>query len=288
MEAQKGPYRVSGRGAPAARQLSLIPPPCDLLLSFLFAGIFPLTGKLQTILTDSQFLPSASRVSFFKIPLSFSRQFLEGITCSLNNAFCNLGIARSRSFAPVCWAAFLCAVHWFRSLSCDGPANAAEAGDGGFPAGAGGNLNKMPQGCTPRPKCVLGAGVGGGGGAGDEGSACAALWWTWLPLGSDELALPCPAGTPCVQHGLTLRTQPSHKTPKPRLLRHQPGPPGLPQHPTTQAPPPISTPFLVWSLFAPCLCTSPVEDLYFPASFIHSVLTLLGNADHPFGSLQQR
>lgn len=125
------------------------------LASCLFAGIFPLTGKLQTILMDSQLLPSASRVSFFLIPLSFSRQFLEGIKCSLNNAFCNLGIARSRSFAPVCWAALLCAVHWFRSLSCDGPTNAAEAEDGGFPAGDGGNLNKMPQGCTPRPRCVF-------------------------------------------------------------------------------------------------------------------------------------
>ena len=54
-------------------------------------------------------------------------------------------------------------------------------------------------------------GVFGGGGC-DEGSARAALWWTRLPLGTDELALPHPAGSPCVQHGLTLRTQRSHKT----------------------------------------------------------------------------
>lgn len=52
---------------------------------------------------------------------------------------------------------------------------------------------------------------------GDEGSADAAHWWTLLPLGVDELALPHPAGSPHAQRGcIPPELSSLHKTTKPR------------------------------------------------------------------------
>lgn len=123
IEAWKGLYPVNGRGAPAIQQLLLQSHP-----SF-FSGLFPLTQELQTILP------------------SFSRQFLQGIKCSLTNPFCNLGASQLQVLSarlPGDLAACCSLAHksqfWWQT-------NATEAWDGSFLVDT-----KMPQGHKPRCK----------------------------------------------------------------------------------------------------------------------------------------
>lgn len=231
---------AEGPCSPAAVPCS---PRADLVLSVLsaFSGTVPPTQELQTLNRLPAFAEYIHRL-YFSIPPSFSRQFFQGIKCSLKNTECNSGDnqlqARGYS-APGCQATSLRAL----PLLCPrlgGTTCAAEA-----QTVASALDNAMPQAANG------GAGVTGQVPGLPPGRPLASRCWvSWQ----------CPA-LQAVPTFSWPHPQNSHRASKAQTAR-------APSGTSRSAHSPPLSPLLFWPLLAPCLFTLPVGNLS-PGSFIH-------------------